>query len=211
MTNTITLPQLAWYGSRELNLQVPDSWQIGMYNMEGFNMPAMKPEQIQAAIQKPIGSLRIAEQAKNKHEVAIIFDDMTRPTRVAQIVPFVLDELAAAGIPDNRIRFISALGCHGTMGRFDFVRKLGEEIVSRFPVYNHNAIDNCCTYVGTTGQGIRILANAEVMKCDFKIGIGSIAPHVMVGFGGGSKIILPGVTSLGTNEAHHRLGAKLRE
>ncbi len=211
MTNTIKLPQLAWYGSSESNLPVPDSWQVGVYNMEGFNVPAMKLEQIRAAIQKPIGSPRIGKLAKNKQEVAIIFDDMSRVTRVAQIVPFVLEELVEAGIPDNRIRFISALGCHGTMGRFDFVRKLGEEVVSRFPVYNHNALDNSCTYVGTTSKGIRVLANAEVMKCDFKIGIGSIAPHVLLGFSGGSKIVLPGITSIGTNEALHRLGAKVKQ
>jgi nickel-dependent lactate racemase len=33
----------------------------------------------------------------------------------------------------------------------------------------------------------------------------------MAGFGGGAKIILPGVTSLATNEAFHRLGARIRQ
>ncbi len=42
------------------------------------------------------------------------------------------------------------------------------------------------------------------MKCDLKIGIGSVVPHLMSGFGGGGKIILPGVTSIETTEADHR-------
>jgi len=36
------------------------------------------------------------------------------------------------------------------------------------------------------------------MKCDLKIGIGSIVPHIMAGFGGGSKIVLPGVAAYET-------------
>jgi nickel-dependent lactate racemase len=208
--NSIKLPQLTWQGRNSIELPVPDNWQLEICNMAGFNEPALKPFQIKTSIAKPIGSPTIANLAKGKKEVAIIFDDMSRGTRVDQIVPFVLEELAAAGIPDSKIRFIAALGCHGILSRADFIHKLGEEIVYRFPVYNHNALDSCCVHVGTTKRGTRILANAEVIKCDFKIGIGTIVPHMMAGFGGGSKIILPGVTALGTNEAFHKLYAKLK-
>ena len=45
--------------------------------------------------------------------------------------------------------------------------------------------------------------NAEAMMCDLKIGIGSIVPHPAAGFGGGSKIILPGVASITTIDANH--------
>jgi nickel-dependent lactate racemase len=211
MTNTIKLLQLAWQGSRELELPVPDTWQVEVCQMAGSEAPAMTPEQIKAAIVKPIDSPPIRELAKEKREVVIIFDDMTRVTRVAQIVPFVIEELAEAGVPDSRIRFISALGCHGTMNRVDFVRKLGEEVVKRFPVYNHNSFANACTYVGTTSRGTRISVNNEVVQCDLKIGIGSIVPHIQAGFGGGAKIILPGVASLETVEAYHRLGDRSRQ
>lgn len=211
MTSTIKLPQLAWHGNRELELPVPDSWQVETCHMAGGNVPAMTPARIKAAIKKPIGSPAIRELAKDRREVVIIFDDMSRITRAAQIVPFILEELAEAGVPESNIRFIAALGCHGAMNRVDFVRKLGEEVVSRFPVFNHNSFDGGCTYVGTTSRGIRISANTEVMKCDLKIGIGSVEPHIMAGFGGGAKIILPGVTSLATNEALHRLGARIRQ
>jgi nickel-dependent lactate racemase len=88
------------------------------------------------------------------------------------------------------------------MDRFDFVKKLGEDTLSRFPVYNHDPFDNC-VYVGVTSRGTKVFINAEVMKCDLKIGIGSIVPHIMTGFGGGSKIVLPGVAALETIQALH--------
>ncbi len=172
--------------------------------MAGYNSPALKPAEIKHAITNPIGMLPFRELAKGKKEVVILFDDMSRVTRVAQIVPHLLKELASAGIPDNRIRFIAALGCHGAMDRFDFVKKLGKETLSRFAVYNHNPFANCID-IGTTSYGTRVFINAEVMKCDLKIGIGSIVPHIMAGFGGGAKILMPGVASADTIEALHRL------
>jgi len=203
--NIIRVPQLAWYETKELELPFPDSWQVEVYNMAGYNRPAMKPDEIKASISNPIGIPPIRELARGKKEVVIIFDDMTRVTRAAKIVPFVLEELAAAGIPDNRIRFIVALGLHSTMWRQHFVKKLGEEIVARFPVYNHNPFANC-TYVGTTATyRTRVYANEEVMKCDLKIAIGSVVPHPMSGFGGGGKIILPGVVSFETTDWNHRM------
>ncbi len=201
--NSIKLSQPVWYEPKELILPLPDGWQVEVCNMAGYNRSALKPDEIKAAISNPIGIPPIRELAKGKKEVVIIFDDMTRVTRVAEIVPFVLEELAEAGIPDSNIRFIMALGCHGAKDRRDFVKKLGEDTLARFPVYNHNAFGNC-TYVGTTATfGTRVYVNEEVMKCDLKIAIGSVVPHPTSGFGGGGKIILPGVTSFETIEHNH--------
>ncbi|MCX6012865.1 MAG: lactate racemase domain-containing protein [Chloroflexi bacterium] len=201
---TIKVPQLAWYEPKELELHFPDSWQVDVHNIAGYNRPALTDEQIKESIQKPIGMSPIREKARGKKEAVIIFDDIHRVTRVAKIVPFLLEELAAAGIPDSNIRFIAALGSHGAMNRIDFVKKLGEQVVSRFLVYNHNPFVNC-TYVGTTSFGNKICVNAEVMNCDFKIAIGSISPHPRAVYGGGGKIILPGISSVDTIVFNHSL------
>jgi len=41
------------------------------------------------------------------------------------------------------------------------------------------------------------------MRCDLKIGIGSVMPHPQYGFAGGAKIIAPGVAAYDTVEPHH--------
>ena len=207
--NLLKLPQLAWYGTKELEIPLADNWQVDMGYMAGYNRLALTHDQVKAALTRNlIGIPPIRELAKGKKEVAIIFDDMTRVTRVAEIVPFVLEELARAGIPDKKIRFIAALGCHGVMTRADFIQKLGEETVARFPVYNHNPFANC-SYVGTTTTyGTKVYVNDEVMRCDLRIAIGSAVPHPRTGFGGGGKIILPGVTSFETIEYNHRMFLK---
>ena len=206
--NIVRVPELAWYDTKELELSLPESWQVEIYNMADYNRPAMKPAEIKASISKPIGISPIKELAKGKKEVVILFDDITRVTRAAKIVSFVLEELAQAGISDTRIRFIAALGLHSTLWRQHFVKKLGDEIVAKFRVYNHNPFGNC-TYVGTTTTyKTKVYANEEVMKCDLKIAIGSVVPHPMSGFSGGGKIILPGVVSYETIDWNHMMMSK---
>lgn len=207
----IKVPQMAWYETGELPLTLPDSWRVEVCNMAGYAKPSLKPDEIKAAIRNPIGTPPIRELARGKKEVVIIFDDMTRVTRVADIVPFILEELAEAGIPDSNIRFIMALGAHGARDRRDFVKKLGEDVLTRFPVYNHNPFGNC-VYVGSTNTyGTKVYINEEVMKCDFKIAIGSVVPHPMNGFGGGGKIVLPGVASFETMKHNHHMFQKMVE
>jgi nickel-dependent lactate racemase len=204
MTNIIKLPQLAWYNPSELKLPVADGWRVEVCNMAGYNRPAMTDEEMRHSITHLIGSPPIREIARGKQEVVIIFDDIARVTRVARIVPFVLEELKEAGIPDRKIRFIAATGTHGAMTREDFAKKLGEPVLQRFRFYNHNPFDNC-TYVGTTSHGTKVHLNSEFMQCDFRIAIGSITPHLFTVFGGGGKIILPGISSFETTSHNHSL------
>ncbi|MBN1686812.1 MAG: DUF2088 domain-containing protein, partial [Spirochaetales bacterium] len=150
----------------------------------------------------PIGSKPIRDLARGKKKVVILFDDLSRPTKAAEIVPYVLEELAAAGVEESGIQFICAVGNHGALTAYDYRKKLGADVVSRFNVYNHNPYENC-VYVGRTARGTPVSINSEFMNADLKIGIGSIVPHPMTGFGGGAKIILPGVASIDTVEYNH--------
>ncbi len=198
----ITVPQNPWYGDDLLELDFPPSWEVEVCRMAGENTPALSHEAIQAAFDNPIGTGRIAELAKGKNEAVILFDDLSRPTKAAGLVPFVLRELKEAGIEDNNIRFIAALGAHSPMKLNDFQKKLGRDIPRRYRVYNHNPYENCVS-LGETSRGTPVSINAEVMACDFKVAIGSVVPHPLMGFGGGGKIVLPGISHIDTIYSNH--------
>jgi len=201
-TKKITVPILAWYGDTELEVDFPAAWDVTVCTHRGDGTPPLSESGFRKAFSNPIGTRPIREAAKGKKEICILFDDLSRATPSADIVPYVLEELAAAGIKDNQIRFIAAIGAHGSMTGNDWTKKLGSNVMSRFPVYNHNPYENC-TSVGPSPAGTPMQFNAEVMRCDYKIGIGSIVPHPYSGFGGGSKIILPGVSSITTIDLNH--------
>lgn len=198
------VPQLLWYDNTEMELHFPPSWSIFFCPMKGGEKKKLTPKEMEKAFLNPIGSKPIQELAKGKKEVAILFDDMARPTPVFEIAPFILMELEKAGIADKQIRFIAALGAHGAHTAIDFKKKLGQVILDRFPVYNHHPFDHC-TYLGKTSRGTPVSINQEVMACDLKIGIGCIVPHSFSGFGGGGKIILPGVSHIDSITYNHEV------
>ncbi len=200
----IKIPQLLWYGNIEMELDFPNSWSIFFCPMKGGERKKFGRKEMEHAFSHPIGSKPIDELARGKKEVVILFDDLARPTPVYEIIPYVLKELEEAGISDRQIRLMAALGAHGAQTANEFRRKLGEEVLDRFPVYNHHPFDHC-QYLGKTSYGTPVLINQEVMACDLKIGIGCIVPHSFTGFGGGGKIILPGVAHIESIAHNHGL------
>jgi len=139
--NSVSIPTHAWFGDKTLELKFPDNWEVHECRMEGHGAKAIGRDEMRQAIENLIGSPPFSEMAKGKKNVVILFDDFTRPTRVADIIPAVFDSLFDAGIKPEQIRFISALGTHRPMTRNELAGKLGEDIVMDYPVYNHNAWD----------------------------------------------------------------------
>jgi lactate racemase len=204
MTVKISLPQGGIIDPKRIEIEFPSTWQVDICRCPADTMEPLQRDALEKAFQNPIGTGKISELAAGRREVCIVFDDITRGTKVGELLPFILQELARAGIADGQIRFLCAGGCHGAHTLTDYTRKLGADIVSRFPVYCHNPYENC-RFVGRTGRGTSILLNEELLRCDFKIAVGAITPHPLVEFGGGAKIITPGVSSVDTIKAYHEL------
>jgi nickel-dependent lactate racemase len=198
----VSVPSLAWYENTPLKLEFPEGWDVKRCRVECEGAPAMGERMIRAAIENPHGSKPLSRLAEGRPEVAIIIDDMTRPTRSYQYVRPILEILGRAGVPRDNIRFIMAGGSHGTFGRLDFAKKLGDEIVAEYQCYNHNPYEYL-EYLGETSRGTPVYVNAEVMSCDLKIGIGTVLFHRLMGFTGGGKIILPGVSGIDTIAHNH--------
>jgi nickel-dependent lactate racemase len=171
--------------------------------MLGHNRPALTQEQMRAALRKPFGAPRLAELAKGKKEVVILFDDLPKPTPAKVIVPFILEELHEGGVGDEHIRFLCAPATHRPLMYNEFAAKLGAEIVARYPVYNHNIYEHHVD-IGTTSRGTPIKVNREFASCDLRLAIGGIIPHPAAGYGGGGKIVMPGVCSIDTITSHHK-------
>ena len=82
---------------------------------------------------------------------------------------------------------------------------MGEEVFSRlqgriFP-HNPHASDN--VIIGKTHRGTLVEINPHVAFSDLIIGVGECMPHPVAGFGGGCKIIMPGVCSYRSVADHH--------
>lgn len=198
----VVVPSLEPYGDKPLELLFPEKWDVTRCAMGGEGKPVLRDNEIKAVLENPAGAKPLSKLVEGHKEVVILFDDSTRPSKTFRVIPFVLEALEKERIPEENIRFLMASGSHGPHGRLDFVRKLGEDIVDRYAVYNHNPYDNL-TDLGKTSRGTPVKINAEVMGCDLKIAIGSIHFHRLMGFTGGSKIMSPGVASIETIQYNH--------
>jgi len=198
----IQLPQLLWYGNTTLDIDLPDRWAVEICPMRGASRSALSLAQMETAIRNPIDSLPLRELARRKRSAVIVFDDMTRPTRTYELAPIVLEELAAAGVPETQITFVCALGTHGALTQNEFRKKIGSDILERFRVFNHNCYENC-DQVGTTRYGTPVLINREVLAAEVKIGIGCVTAHAQTGFSGGGKLLMPGVAHIDTISHYH--------
>lgn len=197
-----SLPSNVLYGNKPVEISLPDYWDVHVSEIEGFGAPALSYAQILEGIRNPIGTASIRDGAKGKKSAVIIIDDITRPTPCEALAKAVISELRDAGVPKDSIWFVAALGAHGAMCRNDFIRKLGEEIVEEYGVYNHNVFYNH-TFVGTTDNGIPVAINSDVMRAEYKIAVGTMMPHSFYGFSGGAKSVLPGIAGIETIVRNH--------
>ncbi len=192
----------AFFGDEEYELVFPENWDIRECHIAGHDKPPLSDEEMRYALQKPFGTPRLREMAKEGDQVCILFDDLPKPTPASRIVPFVLEELHEGGVTDEQIRFICAPGTHRPLIYPEFAAKLGKEIVEKYPVYNHSIWENV-VYMGETSRGTPVYVNREFASCDLRVAIGSLFPHPLAGFGGGGKIIMPGISGIETIDHHH--------
>lgn len=192
----VALQHNLWSGERTIELDLPDTWRVNVLGMAGDARKILGPEEYR----KVLAPLR--EKLRGRKEICVVFDDLSRPTRTYQILPHLMDVFERAGIRDEQVRFICALGTHIAFDNTAFRKKLGEEAMERFAVYNHNPYENC-ERLGETRLGTPIMVNKEFLSCDFRIGIGSFLAHGFCGYGGGYKIVMPGVAHIDAIAYHH--------
>jgi nickel-dependent lactate racemase len=136
----------------------------------------------------------------------ILCDDATRETPAHLILPYILEELHAAGVSDKNIHFVMALGTHRDMTPQEIENKLGPDIARCYHVENHRWDDqDRLVYLKTTASGLEIHINKQMRWADFVIGVGIIFPHAVAGFSGGGKIVVPGICGEATSGDMHWL------
>ena len=201
--NSINIPTHEWFGDMEERLDFQGDWQINTVEMAGHNAPVLTPDEIRARIGSPIQTKPLSDIAYGKKTAVITFDDLTRPTPVNKVAPYVIEELKKGGIKDENILFVASYGNHRIMSQIEVKAKLGEEIVNRYPWINHNVWENLIN-VGVTSFRNRIKINHYFMKADVKVCISGIKHHSFAGYGGGGKAVLPGVAWIESTSYNHR-------
>lgn len=197
------------YKDKEIEVKIP----LGnlMYVIKPEDLPGLENEQksIKHSLENPIGSAPLSQQVKKGMKVVIMADDITRPTPRERILPALLDGLNESGMLDRDITVLIALGTHRYMSEEEIEHCFGERLTARVKILNHEwkAKDNL-VYLGSTPRGIPVSINKIAHEADYLIGVGSIVPHSLAGYGGGAKIVQPGICSWETTGKTHLLAVE---
>ena len=157
------------------------------------------------SLRNPIGSRTLAESLSPHNRVAILVEDITRASPKGLILEALTEELRQMGVPESHITVVIALGTHRPLTEEELEDIFGRDLLGRYAFFNHDCHAPELVPVGELRTGRRVRINRMVWEADFRIGIGSIFPHPMNGFGGGTKILFPGVADFDSILEHHLL------
>ncbi len=186
----VTIP----YGNEKISFDIPERNFAGMLDAPFTPEIDNLESAIENAIDNPIGAMKIDQIVKKGKKIAIIIDDGSRPTPQDRILPVVLKKLEKCGVERENVIIVAALGSHRYMTKKELEERVGSEIYKNYSVINSEfRKDEGLVYVGDTPEGAPIMAARAVMDTDIHIGIGCLVPHPVMGWGGGGKILFPGI------------------
>ncbi len=203
---TVSVPSRSWFGDVERTLTFPAGWDVHVCACE--DAPALSSSEIAAAFDSPIGTPRIRDAARGKASAAIVVDDLSRPTPAADMLPHVLEELAAAGVPKTETVIVVGGGTHRPLTEEEMVKKVGADVAAAYATTSHDFMAGDLVAYGSLKDGTPVYINRIVAEAEFKICVGGIYPHPSVGFGGGAKLIVPGVAGFATIFHFHSFSAR---
>jgi nickel-dependent lactate racemase len=185
-------------------LEIPERNFMGIFAPRVDRLLRPEEETLADALAHPIGIPPLRELLKQKRSVLLVSDDHHRPTPVHIMLPPLLHELRHAGIPNDAIEIIMALGSHRGMSVDEMRTKLGGDIVDSFRVSNHEWTNPDNLYfAGRVPPGIDVWVNKKMREFDFIVGLGQIMPMDVCGFTGGCNIIVPGLCGPKTSADFH--------
>jgi nickel-dependent lactate racemase len=182
------------YGRSGLTIELPDDVPVSL--IESWRVAGLHDERaaIVTALRAPIRTLPLSEVVQPDDTVAVVFSDLTRPMPNDRVLPPLLEELSLAGVADERVVLINALGTHRPQTEPEMRGMLGAEICDRYCIVQHDAWDGAnLVAVATNHAGRPVRVNRTYLQASRRILTGFIEPHFFAGFSGGPKAVLPGI------------------
>ncbi len=192
------------YGQEKLPLNLSPGWNV--LTFAAFNDRSEQRDVGQLfrdALDRPIHSKPLIKRISPSDRIAVIIEDQTRFSPKRIILRILLETIEKAGIRRENINVIVALGTHRGLTPQEMASVYGEDLVRDYSFSNHDCYSDDLVPIGALRSGTPVRINRIVHEATFKIGIGSVFPHPMNGFGGGGKILFPGVSNADAIQEHH--------
>jgi len=154
-----------------------------------------------AALDHPLDGPSLEVLARGRRRVTVLVPDGTRRIPVREVLDPVFARLGAAGVEPSSTTILVACGTHPPMPAAALA-ELREGAPPGVVVAQHDARDaGRLVEVGTTPGGLRIRLDRYAVDADLLLAVSMVQHHYFAGFGGGPKMVFPGVA--GYEEVQH--------
>lgn len=175
--------------------------------LQGESLPAVcgfKEQFLNAVGPEAIASPPLGELVSPEDKVTVVISDITRfwmrqDKVCAQLVAYLHDEL---GVPYDNIVVLIALGTHRKQTDEELKLLASAGVYEKVRVLNHDCMTPDLKYLGTTSRGTEVWVNPLAVGRKV-ITIGGTLHHLMAGYAGGRKSILPGISGKKTIFQNH--------
>jgi len=193
------------YGKTGLQFDIPDKNLVKILSMSN---PTPIPDtyiEITKSLLRPIGlNQSLFDMVKGRKNACILICDKTRPVPNKILLPPILKTFHAAGLKHDDILILIATGIHRPNLGDELTELVGEEIKNNYRIENHYSNDlSSHKHLGKSSKGADVWIDKRFIESEFKITMGFIEPHLMAGFSGGRKLIVPGIASIETMKYMH--------
>lgn len=193
------------YGDGEVDLQIKGANSIRILHENEIEPIADLAAAFRAAVtEQCVESPPLRELLTAKDFVTIVISDITRFwMRQDKICALLLDYLHdTIGIPDQNVVILVALGTHRPQTEEELKKLVSPTVFDRVRVENHNCMADDLVYFGTTAHGTQVYVN-KLATGRKVILIGGTMHHLMSGYGGGRKSLVPGIAGKQTINRNH--------
>ena len=193
------------YGSTTVSIPVEESQVISV--IEGNTTEPLSDIKgaLYSSLDYPIDSESLEKAASKASSIVIVVSDMTRFwMRQDIIVPHLVEYLVErCGKKYSDLEIVIATGTHIGGSEEELRTLVTSDIYDKVKTVNHDCRADDLVYLGTTEYGTPVKVNKDAAATDLVICLGAATYHVMAGFGGGRKSILPGISGLETIKHNH--------
>jgi nickel-dependent lactate racemase len=195
------------FDGRDREIAVPATWRL-LGEIDPVPTPAVGSvgDALRAALEAPIGVAAFGAGALAGKRIVLAVDDISRPTPTHVFFADLVAWLVERGAKREDMLVLFALGIHRDMTEAEVRRKCGPGLEG-IRWANHDArSDAMNAALGTTSRGTWVALDRRLLEADLIVCVGAIEPHLLLGFGGGLKMILPGLAHQRTIAENHMQG-----
>jgi nickel-dependent lactate racemase len=158
---------------------------------------------VAAALDAPLAGAPLAELAAGRRRAVVLVPDATRKAHLPVILPLVMERLARAGLAPQGITVLVACGTHPPAPEAALTALVGP-LPAGVAVVQHDARDErALVRVGALATGEAVRLHRAVAEADLVLSVSPVVHHYFAGFGGGPKMIFPGVAGYAEIQANH--------